>query len=673
MEVIMSLCTVRGLRTFNGPNVFLPQKAVSFRLNIKEDGGEFSNILEELERYLPNAAKWSPESLADLFIKTVIEIEKMDMELYVSFSSCREIDPGTYEVAVELIDEHIGEEAVYLAEELLNNCADRRTFGFEREFQGLQAAFSRTLYGGPTLYSIIHAAYHANIPTFYLSYANQFQWGYGRRQVRGRSTTVSTDGIKDTEFTCFKDTVKEFLADAGLPVPRGGVFTRLEPALEMAEELGFPVVVKPVSGHKGQGVTTNIQSLAEVEEAFTALLEAEVKGGIIVEQQVTGHDHRLLTVGGKCVAALKRVPAYVIGDGRGTIEELIEKENQTFVRRNNARSPLASINIDDDLQAYLRLQDLRLNSVLDEGQQVFLRRVANISAGGVSINVTDKIHPDNELLAEHVAAFLNLTILGVDVLADDITKSWRESPLSIIEINAGPGVFMHLAPAQGESIDVPGMIMKSLFHSGGRGRIPILVFSRLSRAMQERTTNIVRSSGQDLIVGSASAEGVYFDGKFLSKNERQWTQVAVLLRHQHLDAAIIEYRDQDIVDDGLRYAGADIVCLLEATEAEQVLARDIEDGGWLLVAKDLFPLAQVPERVKVAVIDVDGELSTPPEGADVLATIRDGVPVFLGGGFEGEQGEADESLSLAESITASFLAKIMPVVVDSYCKETGGA
>jgi len=319
----------------------------------------------------------------------------------------------------------------------------------------------------------------------YLPEENQFQWGYGKKQIRGRSTTLHVDGIKDTEFTMFKDMCKEFLLLRGFPTPVGrNCFTKEECVAE-AEQLGFPVVVKPVAGHKGQGVVTNIETADGVRSAFDNIIHlSEQEGtafeGAIAEQQVYGTDHRLLSVAGKFAAALERVPAYVDGDGGRSIEELIEIENDTVARLDNARSPLCKIKIDDDLEEYLALQDKSLQTVPADGERVCLRRVANISQGGVSINVTDKIHPDNVRMVENIAKFLNVTCLGIDVLAKDISRSWTEGDFGIIEINAGPGVFMHLAPAIGESIDVPGKIIRAHFPSPGSERIPIVAGNRLS-------------------------------------------------------------------------------------------------------------------------------------------------------------------------------------------------
>jgi cyanophycin synthetase len=662
----MSVFRADTVRSFDAPNFFLPVRAICFALELAERPPGLREITQGLGRYIPAAKRWSPDGMAQLLAMTVLEIQKLDMELHMSEYTVRQTGNRQWDLAVEMVDGPTGKEAVYLAEDLLNAVCEKEEFDFDAKFAALQQTFDRTIYGGPTIYSIIAAARKARIPMFYLPIENQFQWGYGRNQVRGRSTTISRDGIKDTEFTCYKDRVKEFLGYAGLPVPKGTVCFTIREALNAADDIGFPLVVKPVSGHKGQGVTTNITTGGEVERTTAALLDAGVKDGIIVEQQVSGFDHRLLTVGGKFIAALKREPAFVIGDGKSTIEELIDDENRTYVRRDNARSPLTKIRIDDDLIDYLRLQKLRLSSVLDNDEKVFLRRVANISAGGVSINVTAEIHPENRQLAEDVAAFLRVHCLGVDVLADDISKSWRESPLAIIEINAGPGVFMHLAPAQGGSIDAPGEIMRSLFPSRCASRIPIVVFTSLSSKVRTVLQRAIQEDHEGLVLGSASRDGIFVDSAFLTQQQSQWAQLSVLLRHERLDMALVEYQDEDILEDGLRYDGADIVSLLHATPTQRVLARDVEENGWVVVTSEQLPLGDLNASVRICLLDPDGRHSNLPDGVTCLATVVDGTPQLLGIDSPLMPCEGDDELPSLERLLVRALRVLLPGIVESY-------
>ena len=428
-----------------GPSHYLSKRALVFNLYIATEGPEVDFYKPIVFEVFPRLEAFNLQTVADLFAHTLLEVLRMDIDLFINDFSISE-DGNDYVVAIEFLDDYTAEDAVILVSNWFKamNEGTAADFQFHKKFELIQRLFDKSLLGGPTLYALVEAGLRNDIPVFYLNEENQYQWGYGIKQLRGRSTTFHTDGIKDTEFTMYKDMVTEFLQMCGFPTPQGSNCLNEYEAISEARKLGFPLVVKPVAGHKGQGVVTNITSEAELKEAFQnvihmAQLEGAYFDGAIVQQQITGNDHRLLSVDGKFVAALKRVPAYVDGTGHHTIEQLVELENQKEVRKDNARSPLTKIDIDADMLQYLQLQNLSLNSLPGEGERFFLRRVANISAGGVSINVTSEIHPKNIQLVESIAAFFKLKCLGIDVLTEDISKPWTEENFGIIEINAGPG------------------------------------------------------------------------------------------------------------------------------------------------------------------------------------------------------------------------------------------
>ncbi|MCD4791003.1 MAG: acetate--CoA ligase family protein, partial [Bacteroidales bacterium] len=446
-------------------------------------------------------------------------------------------------------------------------------------------------------------------PVFFLFEENQFQWGYGNKQLRGRSTTVSTDGIKDTEFTMYKDMVGDFLMLCGFPTPIGKNCYDEEEIVDEALKLGFPVVVKPVAGHKGQGVVTGIETEEGVKKAFNAILTLSEEEGInfegaIVQQQIYGTDHRLLAVGSKFAAALERVPAFVDGNGKDTIEDLIAEENDKEIRLDNARSPLAKIHIDDDLKDYLSLQDLSLQSVPAEGEKIYLRRVANISAGGVSINVTDKIHPKNIKMVEDIAGFFNVKCLGIDVLAADISKPWTDGNFGIIEINAGPGVFMHLAPAYGGSIDVPGLFIKSHFHKNEYSRVPIIAGNNISQNFAKMLNDKLHEIKPDIYFSSLTDEGIHFNGEYFFKNENHDENVKIILRNPKTEIALFTHNFDDIFDYGILHEGADIIILNNPHYAEEkTLKEQLLPGGILIEVRDdeIIVSGEEPEHLSIPV------------------------------------------------------------------------
>ncbi|MCP4146893.1 MAG: cyanophycin synthetase [bacterium] len=582
---------VRKFYFYDGPNFYLEKQALVFNLYLDPDGYRTDFYEQRVVKQFPQLKGKIPGRMAELFAEIVIQVLKMDINLFLS-NYAISMDGEEHVVAVEYLDSYTAEDAVCLVSEWFTAMNDDNSeFDFTAKFEVLQQDFDKTLFGGPTLYSLIEAGMKRQIPVNFLPIENEFQWGYGKKQLRGRSTTFHKDGIKDTEFTMFKDMVGEFLEMCGFPTPQGTNCFTEEEALEAAEGLGYPVVVKPVSGHKGQGVTTGIESKEEVRKAFQKIIQVPSEDGsfdgILVQQQIYGTDHRLLAVSGKCAAALERVPAYVDGNGRDTIKALIEIENSTVVRLDNARSPLCKIHIDDDLNEYLALQDLRLDTVPKEGERITLRRVANISQGGVSINVTDKIHPKNIKMVEDISKYFSLTCLGIDVLAEDISKPWDEGNFGIIEINAGPGVFMHLAPAIGGSIDVPGKIIESHFPKQRFGRIPIIAGNNLSLQFSNKLyEKIKKLIPKEEEYAALTDEGVHFNGSYFFKNKQHVLNVGMILRNPKAAFALFNHRKDEIFDYGFCHEGADVIILDNPHEAEEVLKRDLLPGGYLFVIDD---------------------------------------------------------------------------------------
>ncbi|HBX51573.1 MAG: hypothetical protein A2275_07455 [Bacteroidetes bacterium RIFOXYA12_FULL_35_11] len=577
---------------YTGPNLYLNKKALVFNLFIDPEGPKVEFYKERVLQKFPILNEKFPGSVVDLFAKCVVLVNKMDIDLFIeNYNVSR--DGEEWVIAVESLEDRMTKKVVFMVSDwfiALNE--NNNDFDFDKKFVELQNQFDKTLFGGPTIYSLVEGGVKRNINVHYLFEENQFQWGYGKKQIRGRSTTFNIDGIKDTEFTMYKDMVGDFLQLCGFPTPAGVNCYDEEEIVEHALKLGWPVVVKPVAGHKGQGVKTGIMSEEQVREHFKLLVGGAKEAGAafegaLVQKQIYGHDHRILTVGKKFAACLKRVPAFIIGNGKDPIHELIRVDNEREVRLDNARSPLCKIKIDDDLKDFLKLRELSVDTVPKDGEEVVLRRVANISAGGVSINVTKDIHPDNILMVENIAKFFDVTCLGIDVLAADISKPWYEGNFGIIEINAGPGVFMHLAPAEGGSVDVPGIIMEYMFGKiEGFDRIPIIATNKISKELTNRIYEKLQEFKKSVEFGALTEEGVFFNNKFLVKNEHHDQNVKIILRNPKLDIALFTHERNDIHDYGIWHSGCDIAILDHANYAEYILERDLVQGGILVEIVD---------------------------------------------------------------------------------------
>ncbi|MFH2096474.1 MAG: acetate--CoA ligase family protein [Bacteroidota bacterium] len=576
---------------YNGPNFFLDRQAVVFNLFIAPSGDSVDFFKSHISKYLPVINDIETPYVVDLFTQVLIQVMKMDIDLYINkYSITTEGDD--YVIAVEYLDSNTAKECVYFVSEWFKAITEDTSFDFTREWLKIQDSFDKTLFGGPTLYSLIEAGLKRNIPVLYLYEENQFMWGYCKKQLRGRSTTFHNDGIKDTEFTMFKDMVGEFLLKRGFPTPAGINCYDEDKAVEIAQKLDWPVVVKPVSGHKGKDVTTGITTENEVREAFRKVVHSASDemvnfDGVLVQKQIFGSDHRLLSVNGKFTAALKRVPAYVDGDGVSSIGKLIEEENNKTIRLDNARSPLCKIKIDDNLKEFLALQQLSLESVPQQGERITLRRVANISAGGVSINVTENIHPLNIKLVEDIARYFNVRCLGIDILAKDISKPWSEGDFGIIEINAGPGVFMHLTPAYGSPVDCPGIIIMSHFGKAENSRIPIITGNNLSQFFADRLYEKLQQIKPDLFFSSITRKGLYNNGEYFFNNPDHRDNVENLLRNPGTEFALINHTSDDIYDFGTVHRGADLIILDDADYCEEkVLKEQLLPGGHMVIVEE---------------------------------------------------------------------------------------
>ncbi len=451
------------------------------------------------------------------------------------------------QILIELIAPHEDEPALDLAEEIaeFDDYAGRRALG-------------------PTALALVHAAEARDIPWVRLNAASMIQLGQGRHAKRIEAALTSQTSHIAVEIASDKELCARLLSDLGLPVPRQRSVRSPDDAVRAANRIGYPVVVKPVDGNHGRGVAVNLTTDEEVELAYE-LAEAE-GSGVVVESMILGDDHRLLVVGGKLVAAARRMPGHVVGDGAQTVAQLVELVNQDPRRGAGHENMLTRLELDAVAERLLAERDLTPDSVPAEGETVYLRQTANLSTGGTAIDVTDVIHPDNRLMAERAIRAVGLDIGGVDFLTTDITASFRDTGGAICEINAGPGMRMHIAPSEGQGRDVGGAVLDMLFPAGTPSRIPIAALTGTNgkTTTARMLAHVLKMAGH--VVGQTSTDAVYIDGNVTVKGDMTGpASASMVLRDPTVDIAVIETARGGIVRAGLGYDFCDVGAVLNVT------------------------------------------------------------------------------------------------------------
>jgi cyanophycin synthetase len=481
--------------------------------------------------------------------------------------------PGVYNVLFEYLEEQPGLLAGRLALELVDSILPRelqgvrgldvlhrgdtpQPFALQPALEQLRKLERRTGLG-PTTGSIVAEARRRGIPVMRLDEQSLVQLGWGKRQQRIRASITGRTSFIGVETASDKDLTKTLLSKAGVPVPEGEVVRSADDAVREAARLKGPVVVKPLDGNHGRGVTTNLTDPDAIRRAFA--VAAEHSRRVVVEQHFQGNDHRLLVVGGELVAVAERIPAHVVGDGRSTISELVEAVNRDPRRGEGHEQVLTKIKIDEQVRLLLKTNGLSLDSVPAAGETVLLRGTANLSTGGTAVDRTDEIHPDNACIAIRAALSLGLDIAGIDFISPDISKSAREAGGGIVEVNAAPGFRMHLQPTVGKPRPVAPAVIRMLFPEGETGRIPIFAVTGTNgkSTTGRMLAHILRQSG--LTVGLTNTSGVYVNSEQVLKADASGPKSARMVLHDPIvEAAVFEVARGGLLREGLAFDRCDV-------------------------------------------------------------------------------------------------------------------
>jgi cyanophycin synthetase len=483
---------------------------------------------------------------------------------------------------------------------------------------------------GPSTAALIAEARRRDIPVTLLKEgASLLLLGYGARQKRVQATLTSDTGCLAADLAGDKILTKLLLDRAGIPTPRGEVAAGPLQAVEAAHRLGVPVVIKPCDASQGKGVSLNLNSAAAVRNAYH--LAARYSSRIMVEEYITGRQYRLLVAGGRLVAAARRLPAQVTGDGKHTVAELVERLNRDPRRGIGHARPLSRIRLDQETRATLSRQGKSVDYLPRPGEVVLLRENANLSSGGTAWDVTFKVHPDNAALAVRAASVVGLDVAGIDLVVPDLGKPVAPGFGALIEVNAAPGIRMHLHPSRGRGKNVAAAILDALFSGGCSGRIPIVsVTGTNGKTTTARLlAHILQQAGKT--VGVTTTEGVFIGGRPVCLGDTTGPRSArMVLDDPSVDAAVLETARGGIIRDGLGYDKSDVAVVtnISADHLGQDDLGTIED---LVFVKALLVEAVRPAGAIVLNADDANVLKMIPRARApvVLFTLKEDNLVFL--------------------------------------------
>ncbi|MBD2579629.1 cyanophycin synthetase [Oscillatoria sp. FACHB-1406] len=613
--------------TLRGPNYWSIRrtKLIVMRLDLEDLAERYTNeipgFFEGLSRVLPTLIDHfcSPGYRGGFYERIqkgtlmghVIEHVALELQelagMPVGFGRTRETaDAGVYNVVFEYVDEQAGRYAARAAVRLCQSLVETGTYPpqeLAQDLQDLQELHANAALG-PSTESIIKEAEARKIPWMPLSARAMVQLGYGCNSKRIQATLTDRSSILGVELACDKEGTKTILQDAGIPVPRGttiGYFDELDDAI--ASVGGFPIVIKPLDGNHGRGITININSRKEAEEAYDLASAASKTKNVIVERYYEGSDHRVLVVNGKVIAVAERVPAHVVGDGTSTIAELIEITNQDPHRGDGHDNVLTKIVLDKTATDVLQRQGYTLKTVLRRGDRAYLRATANLSTGGIAIDRTDEIHPENVWLAERVVKIIGLDIAGLDIVTSDIRKPLRETNGVIVEVNAAPGFRMHVCPSQGLPRNVGAAVLDMLFPPGTSPRIPIVAITGTNgkTTTTRLIAHIIQQTGK--IVGYTTTDGIYLNEHLVEKGDTTGPQSAqVILKDPTVEVAVLETARGGILRSGIAFDTCDVSVVLNVA-ADHLGLGDINTIEELARVKSV--VAEIASSEGFAVLNAD--------------------------------------------------------------------
>jgi cyanophycin synthetase len=514
---------------------------------------------------------------------------------------------GQYHVVYEFREQDVGLEAGRMAVALVNYLVspDKAPLDFADALDRLILLAEREAFG-PSTGALIEEAVARDIPWIRLDRHSLVQLGQGVHQQRIRATMTSRTSAIAVDIASNKSLTNSLLSSAGLPVPKSEVVLTADAAATAATRIGYPVVVKPLDGNHGRGVSLDLRTEDDVRRAFPVALGESRSRDVVVESYVTGNDYRVLVIGGKLAAVAERVPASVVGDGKSTVRQLVHRENADPRRGIGHEKVLTRIRLSQASDDLLAKQGYTLDSKPEAGKRVLLAATGNMSTGGTSIDRTHEAHPDNVEIAETAAQVVGLDVAGIDFIAPDITEPVREKGGAIVEVNAAPGFRMHTHPTEGEPQYVAKPVIDLLFAPNSNARIPIT-----SVTGTNGKTTTVRMIGHILKlmgrrVGMTTTDGIVIDGRLIRKGDMSGPRSAqMVLQNPSVDTAVFEVARGGILREGLGYDRNDVAVVTNVT-GDHLGLRGVETMAQLAHVKSV--IVEAVPRAGTAVLNADDPL-----------------------------------------------------------------
>jgi len=611
----MKILKIQALR---GPNLWSIQRKrlIQMRLDLEEaeqtPTNKIEGFRERIEAMFPSMIehRCSEGCRGGFFLRVergtwmghVIEHIALEIQtlagMDTGFGRTRETKtPGIYNVVFSYTEENVGlfaaESAVRIAEALMEGT----DYDVEADIQKMREIRERVRLG-PSTGSIVEEAVSRDIPWIRLGTNSLVQLGYGINQMRFQATITCKTSSIAVDIACDKEQTKQMLDLASIPVASGDICVDEEDLEDTIKKIGYPIVLKPLDGNHGKGASINVTNW---EDAVEGLEHAKkYSRRVIVEKYITGFDFRILVINNKLVAAAKRVPAHVVGNGKNTIQELIDETNLDPRRGYGHENVLTEITVDRDTEDLLEKLNFTLETIPQKEEIVYLKSTANLSTGGTSVDVTDMLHPENIFIAERISRVIGLDICGVDIMAENLTQPLKENGGVVLEVNAAPGFRMHLAPSEGLPRNVAAPVVDMLYPPGKESRIPIIAITGTNG--KTTTTRLMAHivKNNKYRVGFTTSDGIYIQNHMLEKGDTTGPLSAeYILKDPTVEFAVLETARGGILRSGLGFNRCDIaiitnICadhlglndidtLDDLARVKSVVVKSVKKDGWAIL------------------------------------------------------------------------------------------